>query len=45
MERWLGKTAIVTGAAGGFGKAVSELLVKNGLKVNHNYLLPFPVYS
>lgn len=34
MERWYGKTAVVTGAAAGFGKAISELLVKHGLKVS-----------
>lgn len=33
MERWSGKTAIVTGAGAGFGNAISELLVKNGVKV------------
>lgn len=33
MERWYGKTAIVTGAAGGFGSAISEHLVKHGIKV------------
>lgn len=34
MGRWCGKTAIVTGAASGFGKAIAATLVRNALKVS-----------
>ncbi|RZC42512.1 adh short, KR, Epimerase, and/or NAD binding 10 domain containing protein, partial [Asbolus verrucosus] len=33
MDRWVGKVAIVTGAAGGIGSAIAEQLVENGLTV------------
>ncbi|KAJ2942897.1 hypothetical protein O0L34_g15086 [Tuta absoluta] len=33
MERWAGKTAVVTGAAGGIGAAIADRLTREGLRV------------
>jgi NADP+-dependent farnesol dehydrogenase len=33
MDRWRGKTAIVTGASTGVGAAIAEQLVEEGLQV------------
>lgn len=33
MDRWLGKTALVTGAASGIGKAITHALLRNGVNV------------
>ncbi|NP_001166221.1 short-chain dehydrogenase/reductase [Nasonia vitripennis] len=33
MDRWINKVALVTGASGGIGRAVAELLVHHGMKV------------
>lgn len=33
MDRWLGKTAVVTGAAAGIGKAITRALLRNGVNV------------
>jgi NADP+-dependent farnesol dehydrogenase len=33
MDKWIGKTAILTGASAGIGKAILENLVKAGVNV------------
>jgi len=33
MDRWLGKTAVVTGAASGMGKAITRALLQNGVNM------------
>ena len=33
MERWVGRTALITGASVGFGAAISKRLVEHGMKV------------
>lgn len=33
MDRWLGKTAVVTGAASGIGEAITRALLRNGVNV------------
>lgn len=33
MDRWLGKTAVVTGAASGIGEAIRRALLQNGVNV------------
>lgn len=33
MERWFGKTAVVTGAGGGIGSATSLVLANAGFRV------------
>lgn len=33
MDRWLGKTALVTGAASGIGEAITRALLRNGVNV------------
>lgn len=33
MDRWLGKTAVVTGAASGIGEAITHALLQNGVNV------------
>ncbi|XP_032683762.1 farnesol dehydrogenase-like [Odontomachus brunneus] len=33
MDRWLGKTALVTGAATGIGEAITRALLRNGVNV------------
>jgi len=33
MDRWLGKTAVVTGAASGIGEAITRALLQNGVNV------------
>ncbi|XP_014483128.1 PREDICTED: farnesol dehydrogenase-like [Dinoponera quadriceps] len=33
MDRWLGKTALVTGAANGIGEAITRALLRNGVNV------------
>ncbi|XP_067204210.1 farnesol dehydrogenase-like [Linepithema humile] len=33
MDRWLGKTAVVTGAGSGMGKAITHALLRNGVNV------------
>lgn len=39
MDRWVGKLAIVTGAASGIRAAIASRLVKEGLKVCDEILL------
>lgn len=34
MDRWKGKTAIVTGASAGCGASIAELLVEHGVNVS-----------
>ncbi|XP_012056348.1 PREDICTED: dehydrogenase/reductase SDR family member 11-like [Atta cephalotes] len=33
MDRWLGKTAVVTGAGSGIGEAITHALLQNGINV------------
>lgn len=33
MDRWLGKIAVVTGAASGIGEAITRALLRNGVNV------------
>jgi len=33
MERWIGKTAVVTGAAAGIGEAITHALLRKGVNV------------
>lgn len=33
LERWVGKAAVVTGAATGFGRSITQKMIEKGIKV------------